>query len=164
MGAIAGDDKPVFLWASDMIKTYLGEEDILEQARRYDLRSPANRQCIRQNLDTPALKTRQGYSGAGAFIVPDQDKGYRSRLSHQLIEQPQVFIAQETLDFSPHLVFDESNGEFAEGHVHLRIFAAQNDRGEVTVFPGGLTRVSKANIRVTNNSSGGSCKPNWVVR
>ena len=164
MGAGAGDDKLVFLWVTDMIKTYLGEEAILEQAMSYDLRSPANRQYVLQNLDRLVLKTRQGYGGLGVFIMPDLDKGYRSRLSQQLIEQPQVFIAQETLDFSQHLVFDESSGEFEERHVDLRVFAVQNGRGEVTVFPGGLTRVSEANSRVTNNSSGGSCKPSWVVR
>ena len=164
MGTGACDDKLVFLWVPDMIKAYLGEEAILEQARSYDLRSPENRQYVLQNLDSLVLKTRQGYGGLGVFMMPDLDKGYRSRLTQQLIEQPQVFIAQETLDFSRHLVFDETSGEFEERHVDLRVFAVQNGRGEVTVFPGGLTRVSEANSRVTNNSSGGSCKPSWVVR
>ncbi len=164
MGTGACDDKLVFLWAPDMIKAYLGEEAILEQATSYDLRSPANRQYVLQNLDSLVLKTRQGYGGLGVFIMPDLDKGYRSRLSQQLIEQPQVFIAQETLDFSQHLVFDETSGGFEERYVDLRVFAVQNGHGEVTVFPGGLTRVSEANSRVTNNSSGGSCKPSWVVR
>ena len=164
LGTGAGDDKLVFLWVPDMIKAYLGEDAILEQARSYDLRSPENRQYVLQNLDSLVLKTRQGYGGLGVFIMPDLDKGYRSRLAQQLIEQPQVFIAQETLDFSRHLVFDEAGGEFEERHVDLRVFAVQNGRGEVTVFPGGLTRVSEANSRVTNNSSGGSCKPSWVVR
>ena len=164
MGTGAGDDKLVFLWVPDMIKAYLGEEAILEQAWSYDLRSAENRQYVLQNLDSLVLKTRQGYGGLGVFIMPDLDKGYRSRLAQQLIEQPQVFIAQDTLDFSRHLVFDETSGEFEERHVHLRVFAVQNGRGEITVFPGGLTRVSEANSRVTNNSSGGSCKPSWVVR
>ena len=164
MGTGACDDKLVFLWVPDMIKAYLGEEAILEQAQSYDLRSPENRRYVLQNLDSLVLKTRQGYGGLGVFIMPDLDKGYRSRLSQQLIEQPQVFIAQETLDFSQHLVFDETSGEFEERHVDLRVFAVQNGRGEVTVLPGGLTRVSEANSRVTNNSSGGSCKPTWVVR
>ena len=163
-GTGACDDKLVFLWVPDMIKAYLGEENILEQAKSYDLRSPANREYVLQNLDSLVLKTRQGYGGLGVFIMPDLDKGYRSRLSQQLIEQPQVFIAQETLDFSRHLVFDELGGRFEARHVDLRVFAVQNGRGEVTVFPGGLTRVSEANSRVTNNSSGGSCKPSWVVR
>ena len=164
LGTGACDDKLVFLWVPDMIKAYLGEETILEQAKSYDLRLPANREYVLQNLDSLVLKTRQGYGGLGVFIMPDLDEGYRSRLSQQLIEQPQVFIAQETLNFSRHLVFDEASGQFEPRHVDLRVFAVQNGRGEVTVFPGGLTRVSEANSRVTNNSSGGSCKPSWVVR
>ena len=164
MGTGACDDKLVFLWVPDMIERYLGEPAILDQAVSYDLRSPTNREYVLQNLDNMVLKTRQGYGGLGVFILPDLDKGYRSRLAQQLIEQPQVFIAQETLDFSQHIVFDESSGEFEERYVDLRVFAVQNGHGEVTVFPGGLTRVSEANSRITNNSSGGSCKPSWVVR
>ena len=164
MGTGACDDKLVFLWVPDMIERYLGEPAILDQAVSYDLRSPSNREYVLQNLENLVLKTRQGYGGLGVFILPDLDKGYRSRLAQQLIEQPQVFIAQETLDFSQHLVFDESSGELEERYVDLRVFAVQNGYGEVTVFPGGLTRVSEANSRVTNNSSGGSCKPSWVVR
>ena len=164
MGTGACDDKLVFLWVPDMIQHYLGEQAILDQAVSYDLRLPANREYVLQNLDSLVLKTRQGYGGLGVFILPDLDKGYRGRLAQQVIEQPQVFIAQETLDFSRHLVFDESRGEFEERYVDLRVFAVQDGHGEVTVFPGGLTRVSEANSRVTNNSSGGSCKPSWVVR
>ena len=164
LGTGACDDKLMFLWVPDMIEHYLGEPAILDQATSYDLRSPENREYVLQNLDRLVLKTRQGYGGLGVFILPDLDKGYRARLAQQLIEQPQVFIAQETLDFSRHLVFDELNGEFGERYVDLRVFAVQNGRGEVTVFPGGLTRVSEANSRITNNSSGGSCKPTWVVR
>lgn len=96
--------------------------------------------------------------------MPDLGPIYRSRLSQQLIEQPQAFIAQDTVEFSKRLVFAEAAGQFQERHVDLRVFAIQNGNGEVTVFPGGLTRVSEPSRRVTNNSSGGSCKPSWVVR
>ena len=67
--------------------------------------------------------------------MPDLDKGYRSRLSQQLIEQPQVCIAQETLDFSQHLVFDEPSGEFEERHVDLRVSVVQNGRGRSQFSP-----------------------------
>ena len=138
MGTGAGDDKLVFLWVPEMVKSYLGEEPLLEQAVSYDLRQPENRQYVLQNLDSLVLKTRQGYGGLGVFIMPDLGPMYRSRLSQQLIEQPQAFIAQETLEFSQHLVFDEATGEFQERYVDLRVFAVQNGNGEVTVFPGGL--------------------------
>jgi uncharacterized circularly permuted ATP-grasp superfamily protein len=164
LGTGAGDDKLVFLWVPEMIDRYLGEAPILEQAVSYDLRSAENRQYVLQNLDKLVLKTRQGYGGLGVFIMPDLGLTYRNRLAQQLIEQPQVFIAQETLDFSQHLVFDDSIAEFQERYVDLRVFAVQDGNGEVAVFPGGLTRVSEPSGRITNNSSGGACKPSWVVR
>ncbi len=164
MGTGACDDKLVFLWVPEMIKAYLGEEAVLDQAVSYDLRSPDQRQYVLNNLDKLVLKTRQGYGGLGVFIMPDLGSMYLSRLTEQLIQQPQAFIVQETLDFSRHLVFDEPSGELQERYVDLRVFAIQNGRGEVTVFPGGLTRVSAPSNRVTNNSSGGACKPSWVVK
>ncbi len=71
LGTGACDDKLVFLWVPEMIKSYLGEEAILEQAVRYDLREPENRQYVLQNLESLVLKTRQGYGGLGVFIMPD---------------------------------------------------------------------------------------------
>jgi uncharacterized circularly permuted ATP-grasp superfamily protein len=65
MGTGACDDKMVFLWIPDMIKSYLGEEPVLEQAVSSDLRSPEQRQYVLENLERLVLKTRQGYGGLG---------------------------------------------------------------------------------------------------
>ena len=164
MGTSAADDKLVFMWVPDMIRHYLGEEPILDQAVSYDLQDAESRRYVLENLDNLVVKTRQGYGGLGVYIMPDLGGEFRTSLTRNIIEQPRTFIAQETLDFSRHLIFDEDSGEFEERYIDLRVFAVQNGRGEATAFPGGLTRVSRANSRITNNSSGGLCKPTWVVR
>ena len=164
MGTSAADDKLVFKWVPDMIRHYLGEEPILEQAVSYDLQDVESRRYVLDNLDNLVIKTRQGYGGLGVYIMPDLGGEFRTSLARNIIEQPRKFIAQETLDFSRHLIFDEERGEFEDRYIDLRVFAVQNGRGEATAFPGGLTRVSRANSRITNNSSGGLCKPTWVVR
>ncbi len=164
MGTSVADDKLAFLWVPDMIREYLGEEPILEQAVSYDLDDAASRAYVLDNLDDMVLKTRQGYGGLGVYIMPDLAGNYRSQLSRQIIENPRAMIAQETIDFSRHVIFDEEAGEFDERYIDLRVYAVQNGRGEATAFPGGLTRVSRAGNRVTNNSSGGLCKPTWVIR
>ncbi len=74
-----------------------------------------------------------------------------------------MFIAQDALDFSQHVVLNERNGMLEPRHVDLRVFAIQGADGEVTVFPGGLPRVALEGSRITNNSSGGLCKPTWVL-
>ncbi len=164
MGTSAADDKLVFLWVPEMIRHYLGEEPILQQAPSYDLNHPESLRYVLENLDRLVLKIRQGYGGLGVYIMPDLDVSYRSRMARNIIEQPRAYIAQETLDFSKHLIFDEAAGSFEERYVDLRVFAVQNGRGEARAFPGGLTRVANANSRITNNSSGGLCKPTWVIR
>ena len=164
MGTSVADDKLAFLWVPDMIRHYLDEEPILEQGVSYDLDDPASRAYVLENLDKMVLKTRQGYGGLGVFIMPDLAGNYRTQLARQIIENPRAMIAQETIEFAQHVIFDEEAGEYDERYIDLRVYAVQNGRGEATAFPGGLTRVSRAGNRVTNNSSGGLCKPTWVVR
>ncbi len=105
------------------------------------------------------------------FCVPDMIKAYlgeeailKQARSYDLWRAANCQHVRQTLDSSHHLVIDETHGEFEERHVDPRVFAVQNGRGEATFFPGGLTRVSETRSRVTDNSSGGSCKPTWVVR
>ena len=164
MGTSVADDKLVFMWVPDMIRRYLGEEPILGQAKSYDLADAESRAHVLENLDKMVVKTRQGYGGLGVFIMPDIGGGFRTQLARRIIESPHSMIAQDTVEFARHLIFDEAAGEYAERYIDLRVYAVQNGHGEAVAFPGGLTRVSSGSTRITNNSSGGLCKPTWVVR
>ena len=164
IGSGAADDKLVFLWVPKMIEQYLGEVPVLEQAYSYNLADTEGRRFVLENLEDLVIKTRQGYGGLGVYVMPDMGEGYKARLANSILQNPMMFIAQETLDFSQHMVFNEQIQSFQPQHVDLRVFAVQSGDGTVSVFPGGLTRVAQAGSRVTNNSSGGLCKPTWVVR
>ena len=63
IGASAAADKLVFKWVPDMIRHYLGEEPILEQATSYDLQDTESRKYVLDNLENLVVKTRQGYGG-----------------------------------------------------------------------------------------------------
>ena len=164
LGTGAADDKLVFMWVPEMIERYLGESPILEQAPSYNLQDVESRRYVLENLDSLVIKARQGYGGIEVFVMPDLGATYKSRVAQTILENPQVFIAQETLDFSQHMVFNGANGNLEPRYIDLRVFAVQDGNGRVTVFPGGLTRVALEGGRITNNSSGGLCKPTWVVR
>ena len=164
IGTGAADDKLVFLWVPQMIERYLGEAPVLEQARSYNLADMDSRRFALENLDSLVVKTRQGYGGLGVFVMPDLGEGYKARVANNILQNPLMFIAQETLDFSQHMVFNEQTGNLEPHHIDLRVFAVQSGDGSVSVFPGGLTRVAQAGSRITNNSSGGLCKPTWVIR
>ncbi len=164
IGTGAADDKLVFLWVPDMIRRYLGQEAILAQATSYNPADADSRRFMLENLESLVIKTRQGYGGLGVFVMPDLGEGYKARVANNILQNPLSFIAQETLDFSQHMVFNEETRSLEPHHVDLRVFAVQSGDGTVSVFPGGLTRVAQAGSRITNNSSGGLCKPTWVVR
>ena len=163
VGTGVGDDKLVFTWVPNMIERYLGESPVLEQAPSYNLTDAQDRRHVLENLERLVIKARQGYGGIGVFVMPDLGPAYKTRVAHRILENPEMFIAQETLDFSQHVVLNERTGALEPRHVDLRVFAVQGADGEVTVFPGGLTRVALEGGRITNNSSGGLCKPTWVV-
>ena len=164
IGTGAADDKLVFLWVPQMIEQYLGETPVLEQARSYNLADADSRRFALENLEELVIKTRQGYGGLGVFVMPDLGATYKARVANSILQNPLMFIAQETLDFSQHLVFNEQTVSLEPHHIDLRVFALQSGDGSVSVFPGGLTRVAQSGSRITNNSSGGLCKPTWVVR
>ena len=164
IGTGAADDKLVFMWVPEMIERYLGETPILRQAPSYNLQDPESRRFVTENLDDMVVKARQGYGGTSVFVMPDLGPTHRARVAQSILEEPDVFIAQETLDFSNHMVFNDTNGMLEPRHIDLRVFAIQDGNDKVTVFPGGLTRVARPGGRITNNSSGGLCKPTWVVR
>ena len=164
MGAGAADDKLVFMWVPEMIEEYLGERPILSQAPGYSMQDPESRRFVMDNLDDLVVKVRQGYGGTGVYVMPDLDADRRAQVAQGILEDPDSYIAQETLDFSRHIVFNDADGALEPRHIDLRVFAVQDGNGKVTVFPGGLTRVALPGGRITNNSSGGLCKPTWVVR
>ena len=164
IGTGAGDDKLVFLWVPNLIEDYLGQKPVLEQARSYNLAEADERRYVLENLESLVIKTRQGYGGLGVFVMPDLGEGYKARVANDILQNPLMFIAQETLDFSQHMVFNGDIPSLEPHHVDLRVFAVQSGDGTVSVFPGGLTRVAQTGSRITNNSSGGLCKPTWVVR
>ena len=164
IGTGAADDKLVFLWVPQMIEHYLGETPVLEQAPSYNLADMDSRRYVLENLEDLVIKTRQGYGGLGVFVMPDLGAAYKARVANNILQNPLMFIAQETLDFSQHMVFNGDTGSLDPHHIDLRVFAVQDGDGKVSVFPGGLTRVALAGSRITNNSSGGLCKPTWVVR
>ncbi len=70
MGTGACDDKLVFLWVPDMIKAYLGEEAIIEQAQSYDLRSPENRQYVLQTWRAWYSKRARDTAGWASSSCP----------------------------------------------------------------------------------------------
>ncbi|MGI8650297.1 MAG: circularly permuted type 2 ATP-grasp protein [Rubrobacter sp.] len=164
-GVGIADDKAVFPYVPEMIRTYLGEDPLLNSATTLPLADPERREEALERLPELVLKPREGYGGLGVVIGPEADETALEDARRKVLENPDAFIAQECLDFSTHVTDAHRNGsdgdDSSECFIDLRAFVLPVAG---YVMPGGLTRVARPGTRVVNSSSGGGFKDTWVLQ
>lgn len=160
LGVGVADDKAVFPYVPAMIRHYLGEEPILENAPTHSLIESGQRDEALSRLDELVLKPREGYGGHGLTVGPEADEATVNQARDHAREDPVNFIAQETLDFSTHVLEDGDVQNMEESYIDLRTFVLP---AVDYVMPGGLTRVANPGTRVVNSSAGGRVKDTWVL-
>jgi len=161
LGVGVADDKAVFPYVPNIIERYLGEQPILENVPTLSLADPEQKEEVLERLNELVLKPREGYGGQGLVIGPEADREDLERARRAVQENPTGFVAQETIDFSTHIVNVAANSpDPVEAFVDLRAFVLP---AEGYVMPGGLTRVAKPGTRIVNSSSGGSFKDTLVL-
>jgi uncharacterized circularly permuted ATP-grasp superfamily protein len=92
----------------------------------------------------------------GPASTRQEIENFRARI----VAEPEKYIAQPTLSLSACPTFVESG--VAPRHVDLRPFILSGR--EITLVPGGLTRVAlREGSLVVNSSQGGGTKDTWVL-
>ena len=158
-GVGVADDKAVFPYVPAMIVTYLRETPILRNAPTYALTEEATRVEVLERLPEMVVKPREGYGAHGILVGPEAHSDDIDTARRNISKDPTQFIAQETLDFSTHLL-REDNEQSAEVFVDLRAFVLP---AIGYLMPGGLTRVAQPGTRVVNSTAGGSSKDTLVL-
>lgn len=161
LGVGVADDKAVFPYIPSMIEHYLQEEPILRNAPTYSLVESEGGNETLERLGELVLKPREGSGGQGLLVGPESSAEDIESARKNAKEAPVNFIAQETLDFSTHIL-DEGHGgiDLQEAFIDLRAFVLPVIG---YVMPGGLTRVANPGTRVVNSSAGGRIKDTWVL-
>jgi uncharacterized circularly permuted ATP-grasp superfamily protein len=161
MGTGVADDKSVYPYVPDIIRFYLGEEPILNNVPTYMLRNQDDCKYALDHLAELVVKEVHGSGGYGMLVGPVSTKKEREEYRARIIENPSGFIAQPTLALSTCPTFVDSG--VAPRHVDLRPYVLSGE--DVTVVPGGLTRVAltKGSL-VVNSSQGGGTKDTWVLQ
>ncbi len=155
------DDKLVYSYVPEVIRYYLGEDPVLPNVDTYRCTEPESLQHVLDNLDSMVVKPVAGSGGKGLVIGTQASRDELDELRTALLADPRGWIAQPIVQLStiPTLV----DGRLAPRHVDLRPFAV-NDGDDVTVLPGGLTRVALPEGQlVVNSSRGGGSKDTWVL-
>jgi uncharacterized circularly permuted ATP-grasp superfamily protein len=159
-GVGVADDKAVFPYVPAMIETYLGETPILHNAPTYALTEEETRAEVLERLPEMVVKPREGYGAQGILVGPEAHSDDIDATRRNINRDPTQFVAQDTLDFSTHLLRD-GNDVSAEVFVDLRAFVLP---AIDYLMPGGLTRVAPPGTRVVNSTAGGSSKDTLVLK
>ncbi len=159
------DDKGVYPFVPEMIRHYLGEEPILQNLRTYSLAVEDDRRYVMDHFDELVVKSRSGWGGKDVLIAPEETDEAIQEFRAGVEENPVEFVAQETVDFSTHVLCEATDEGFTlrDSYADLRVHALSPDPETVWVVPGAMTRVAAPGSRLVNVSSGGVTKDTWVL-
>ncbi len=159
------DDKGVYPFVPEMIKAYLGEDPILQNARTYSLAVEEDREYVMDHFQDLVIKSRSGWGGKDVLIAPEESSEDVEEFRRQVEENPVEYVAQEIIDFTTHVLCEAGEAGFIlrDSHADLRIHALAPDAETVEVVPGAMTRVAAPGSKLVNISSGGKMKDTWVL-
>jgi uncharacterized circularly permuted ATP-grasp superfamily protein len=160
IGTGVADDKSIYPYVPDMIRFYLGEQALIDNVDTFILRRPEDLAYALAHLDQLVVKEVHGAGGYGMLIGPKATRAEIAQFRARIEAHPAHYIAQPTLALSTCPTFVEEG--LAPRHVDLRPFVLSGR--EVTIVPGGLTRVAlREGSLVVNSSQGGGTKDTWVL-
>ena len=154
------DDKGIYYFVPKMIKYYLGEEPILQNAPTYLPFYEEDMKYVLDNFDNLVLKDVAEAGGYGVVFGSKMTKEEKATFIALLKAEPRRFIAQEVIDFLDIDILDE--GKVVPRKADLRAFVLMAD--EPLVWKSGLTRFSRnPDSFIVNSSQGGGFKDTWVL-
>lgn len=160
IGTGVADDKSIYPYVPDMIGFYLGESPIIANVHTWQLRREEDLKYVLAHLSELVVKEVHGAGGYGMLIGPLSTHAEIEQFRKHIVATPDRYIAQPTLALSTCPTFADTG--LAPRHIDLRPFVLSGR--DVTIVPGGLTRVAlREGSLVVNSSQGGGTKDTWVL-
>ncbi len=160
-GTGVADDKAVYAYVPAIIRYYLQQDPILPNVETFILTDKKLRDYVVQKLDQMVVKAVGESGGYGMLIGPQSTTAQQEKFRRLIEAEPRNYIAQPTLALSRGPCFVD--GEIGARHIDLRPYILFGEN--VTLVPGGLTRVAlRKGSLVVNSSQGGGSKDTWVLR
>jgi len=161
VGTGVADDKALYAYVPAIIRYYLSENPILANVETFILTDKTQRTHVLAQLKEMVVKAVGESGGYGMLIGPHSTAEQREHFRQLIEAEPRNYIAQPTLALSRAPCFVDS--QVAARHIDLRPYILYGEN--VTLVPGGLTRVAlRRGSLVVNSSQGGGSKDTWVLR
>lgn len=156
------DDKGIYYFVPQMIKYYMNEAPILQNAPTYLAFFEKDRQHILQNMRNLVIKDVSEAGGYGVVFGSLLSKSERQKLKDAIVAEPRRFIAQEVIEFYDIECLDD-NALLSPRKADLRMFSLYGE--DIMVWAGGLTRFAMdPSSYIVNSSQGGGFKDTWVLK
>ena len=160
IGTGIADDKSIYPYVPEMIAFYLGEKPLLANVPTYRCRQREDLRFTLEHLPELVVKEVHNAGGYGMLVGPAATRAEIEEFRVRLEERPANYIAQPTLALSTCPTYVEAG--IAPRHIDLRPFVLSGR--QITMVPGGLTRVAlREGSLVVNSSQGGGTKDTWVL-
>jgi len=155
------DDKGIYYFVPKMVKYYLGEEPILQNAPTYLPYYEDDLKFTLENIKRLVIKDVSEAGGYGVVFGSELSEEKLAEIKALIIKEPRRFISQEVIDFIDLDITDENGGSVPR-KADLRAFVLT---GKTTrVWASGLTRFSRVEGSfIVNSSQGGGFKDTWVL-
>ena len=101
------DDKGIYYFVPKMVKYYLGEEPILQNAPTYLPYYEEDMKYVLEHFDDLVLKDVAEAGGYGVVFGSKMTKEEKEKFISMLKDDPRRFIAQEVIDFLDIDIYDE---------------------------------------------------------
>jgi uncharacterized circularly permuted ATP-grasp superfamily protein len=164
VGNGVADDKAIYAYVPAFIRYYLGEDPILRSVDTYICSKREDLAYVLEHLSELVVKVVGESGGYGMLMGPTADRARIEEFRRQIQADPRNFIAQPVLPLSRIPSYDPALECVAGRHVDLRPYCLY-DGENVTIVPGGLTRVAlQEGSLIVNSSQGGGSKDTWVLR
>lgn len=160
IGNGVADDKGIYYFVPKVVKYYLGEESILQNAPTYLPYFKEDYDYVMANIDKLVIKDVSEAGGYGVVFGSELAPDKLQELKGLIERYPRRWIAQEVVDFKDLEILED--GELVWRKADLRAFVVTGN--ETKVWKSGLTRFSRnPDSFVVNSSQGGGFKDTWVI-
>jgi uncharacterized circularly permuted ATP-grasp superfamily protein len=164
IGNGVADDKAIYAYVPEFIRYYLGEDPILQNVHTYICSQPLHLSEVLERLPELVVKSVGESGGYGMLIGPTATTERIEEMRRRIKADPRNYIAQPVIDLSRVPSYHAATGRMIGCHVDLRPYCLYNGEN-VTIVPGGLTRVAlQPGSLVVNSSQGGGSKDTWVLQ
>ncbi|MCI6119090.1 MAG: circularly permuted type 2 ATP-grasp protein [Prevotella sp.] len=160
IGNGVADNKGIYYFVPKMVKYYLGEDSILQNAPTYLPYFKEDYDYVMEHLDSLVIKDVSEAGGYGVVFGSELTAEKLDDLRQLIVKYPRRWIAQEVVDFKDLEIIEGESLVWRKAD--LRAFVVTGK--ETKVWKSGLTRFSRnPDSFVVNSSQGGGFKDTWVM-